>query len=150
MRTIDKAEAVALVMKYAEAEPDKVVVCQYVNFEDNEACTLKPECIIGHILINDLGVPADRLRRNTDRIGYSVCTELAEVGVELTPGALTIFDTAQSIQDGRKHFALRTVMPGVPMASEEAHGILKRYGHTWGDAGRFVTEFADTVWDLTR
>lgn len=57
--TIQIQTAKRLARKYANAEPDKVVACKYVN--DN-----KPECIVGNILINDLGVPISLFTANND------------------------------------------------------------------------------------
>lgn len=134
MITVDKAKAIELLEKVVAdkgadyKDPNSVddsIGCEYVNEEG------APSCIIGHILVNELGVPAKILskageireviqlpvnRENgewTEEPGFieyqtSRAGTMRQYGeVEFTPGAVYVFGDAQWAQDS---------------------------GHTWGEA----------------
>lgn len=92
---ITKRKAESLLRKYAKAQPQRVARAAYTDY-DHET----PECIVGHVLINDLDVPAHVLDGE-----YFDASRAAEVGgVELTKGAAVLFDVTQRFQDGRANF----------------------------------------------
>lgn len=94
--------ALSKLRKLANANPNRIVsCCRYVE----DGC---PMCIVGNILMNDYGVPADFFRRrdvnehssnNTANI-RSLAPVLKELGyVDISNGALVVLREAQSVQD---------------------------------------------------
>jgi len=106
---IDKTKALELLdaAVAAEGEDKTVLVCNYFK-EDGET----PNCIVGHAL-SQIGVKLEDLRYNDEfgieedaartlrRMNGMGVTAVRVEGVEITTEAMRIFDTAQSVQDGR-------------------------------------------------
>jgi hypothetical protein len=109
MKVITKSDALALVKKYAEQSPENMPYACYVR--EGEA-----ECIVGQILVNDLGADPDELAgaysrftlgeggtnsffasRGNDKNTLHVLPE-----VVFTDEAVNVLDYAQCIQDGRR------------------------------------------------
>jgi hypothetical protein len=146
MKVITKSDALALVKKYADAEPEKTVSCYYVK--DSQ-----PECIVGNILINDLGADPSRiLDFNGDTFDFDnpnrgagkfidgkpdhrVVAGLPDV--EFTEEAVKVLAAAQSIQDERQGAAGK--FAGLP--AESYNSLYSKFDATWGDAGRFVQKY---------
>jgi len=125
MITVDKAKAIELLEKVVAdkgadyKDPNSVddfASCEYVN-ED----THQPLCIIGHVLVNELGIPAGILttageigeliqlpvsREDGEWTGEPGVIEYEDLGgksryeeVEFTPEAVVVFTEAQWVQD---------------------------------------------------
>jgi len=59
---IDTKDAIKQIRKLAAENPDHTSACNYVNEETN-----KPECLIGHYLINVAGIPPETFTDPTKR-----------------------------------------------------------------------------------
>jgi hypothetical protein len=92
-KTITLRDAIRLAKKAAAADPNKVANCTYVHPE-----TDLPECIVGNILIRDLGISTEFLRCQSSRF-QTLASRLP--GVTVTEDAERFLDNVQSIQDNR-------------------------------------------------
>lgn len=110
---LTKSQALDLLDKYAAEQPFKVATCFYVH-----AVEQTPECIVGHILVNDLNVrPAVFLETfevsesfsrnyNGEPInGAYVWSRLHDEGVLMTVSARDVLAYVQDLQDGGEPWA---------------------------------------------
>jgi hypothetical protein len=102
---IDKKKAKALLKAAVEKRGPETVVnsCSYTEYHgDSEE--LSPSCLVGEALFI-AGLPVSQLEIIDTILGnikeYNPL-RTDEYGFSLTAGALHVFDTAQTIQDGRE------------------------------------------------
>jgi hypothetical protein len=138
---IDKTKAYELVKRYAEESPDRQVACVYV-------LDGMPRCIIGMILVDALGYDLSQLEKCairfslvslsdylfTQREKFTAAFETGEY--KFTDEAVALLDAAQSIQDDRQSDADRALNVTSPWGA---------YRATWGDALRYVDDYAFQV-----
>lgn len=128
---LTKRQAVSLVKKYAKAEPDRKAACRYVTADyvtTGSEVVRRPECIVGQMLVNDLGINVEDERLRTSQSAGQV---LDMFGIKATKAAAQILDNVQALQDGR----------GIshPDAIEgEIASDTWRKIHTWAEAAKVV------------
>jgi hypothetical protein len=113
-QTITRRDAIRLLTKYADAQPDNTPECIYVD-----SGSLTPVCVVGQVLVNDLSVEPLALEpfnsagaagllkgecRPWDNDMNSFMEAALPDGLEnyhFTAGAIELFAMAQTIQDHR-------------------------------------------------
>jgi hypothetical protein len=111
-KTITLRDAVRLAKKHAASAPNKQASCQYVR--DGE-----PECIVGRILISDLGVDKEFLATFGDRFQV-LAPRLRDKGLTFTDEAVQFLENVQSIQDNRPN-AVRTAAGRLVSLPRDTH-----------------------------
>lgn len=90
MKRLTLRTAIRLAKKAAAGNPHRIAACKYVHGS-------RPECIVGEILVRDLGIkPLDLAGR-----GVAAATIIPTLGIDATPEALRFLNNVQAIQDNR-------------------------------------------------
>lgn len=95
MKTININTARRLVKKYADARPTHQAQSRYTQFDNQNV----PECIVGQVLINDLGVPGEDVSETYACASQILGERLPDVKVSANAEAW--LDSVQRFQDGR-------------------------------------------------